>query len=95
MASALNNKEMECKPAVSVSDPQSFQSCVKTRMVAANIFAMWSVKMLNAPALVAISWIQITNLVYLMVRLTYISPMQSQGCKLQQNYLCTIFFRDL
>lgn len=71
MALALSNDWKQCKPALSVSDLQSFQSCVKTRMVAANIFAMWSMKTLNAPALVAISWIRITNLVYLMVRLTY------------------------
>lgn len=40
-------------------------------MVAANISAMWLMKMLYAPALVAISWIRITNLVYPMVRMTY------------------------
>lgn len=66
----LNKNLKKRKPALSVFALQSFQSCARTGMAAVNTSATWSTKMLNAPALMAISWIRITNLVYPMVRIT-------------------------
>lgn len=70
MVLGLNKNLKKRKPALSFSALQSFQSCARTRMVAVNTSARCSTKTFNAPALMAISWIRITNLVYPMVRMT-------------------------
>lgn len=85
----LNKNLKKRKPALSFSALQSFQSCARARMVAVNTSARWSTKTFNAPALMAISWIRITNLVYPMVRMTQKATMiqkKSQGNKRHKTH---------